>query len=790
MIPKIMVIINKNYYQLEIFSSSQTPTYLKTNEIVFNSILANQYRLNARKSDYIYYYSDIGNEFPCEIFFNYKYGYGEAVGKIMTREDIDILPTWNRKVRLPTYDDIDKNNYLDYDYETNRFIIDEKYKNKCQEGCEIYIGIFCRETSSYLQINDFYLVLNKNNNRPINLYFNIEINDFLSKDIREKYYISKLENEDVDNLFFSFNSNHCKLCIYLIINENIKDSERFENIDINNYKNKNCDWEFSKENEFSYKKEYIFNIDLNDVKLKGNILTKIKFLTKVYTDIENANNLHYSLKINKKQKNLPLLVKVDSTNNDMAVLDNETGLAYYEIHIQDYQLIRELHICVLSEELIINNNLKLYSKIFSMEEYNENGINKNMIKNIINSQNTNTIAEKYKNYLNLYLGDNYSDKIILLIVKCFCMDKLSKLNNHYVKILTNFYKSSMHTSLRSYNYRLYEVGIKPINFFIPLIKNKYSIVIINCIKGKGKIFLKNKSEIIIDNNKNNYKIILEKNKEERFYDINVFDDSKSLDSKDSFVFYMYLLYENITNYNYKITPQKNNCIYYSNNKSIKNNKFFYFYYDLSYLFEYNRKKYNNLMILEITFLSDSFDKSNYKIFDVKCSLTNKEEINNENKNLEDYLIGDIYYSEISGSLFIIININDDKIKNHKNIYKYIFISIKNNFIDFNNNYDNYLSINIKEDNIDNINEIINNCIEIVKYSNYNYIKKENSNKTEKTKSKKEINRFIFSKKYLIFIIILIIVVILYIFRCYKKYFAQTINENYKKMNYELPIINN
>ena len=43
-------------------------------------------------------------------------------------------------------------------------------------------------------------------------------------------------------------------------------------------------------------------------------------------------------------------------------------------------------------------------------------------------------------------------------------------------------------SITSSNYKLYEVSsIRPVNFFIPLIRSKHSIIIINCIKGKGKI---------------------------------------------------------------------------------------------------------------------------------------------------------------------------------------------------------------------------------------------------------------------------------------------------------------
>ena len=779
----------KNFYQLEIFSSSQTPTYLKANEIVFNSILANQYRLYAKKSEYIYYYSDISNEFPCEIFLNFKYGYGEAVAKIMGREEVDILPTWNRKIRLPTINDNDQSNYLEYDYETNRFIIDEKYKNKCKEGCQVFIGIYCRETSNYFQLNDFYLILNKNDGVPINLYFNNEINDFLTKDIREKYFISQLEDENVDSLFFSFNSNYCKLCVIFVNNIN-------ENININNYKNIKCDREFSKENELSYNKEYIFNIDLKDEKLKGKKLTHIKFLSKVYTNIkDNRNNLFYSLKINKKQKNLPLIVKVDSTNNEKTILDNETGFGYFEIHLQDYLLLIELNIFIFSEELIINNNLKLYAKIFSMEEYNENGFNKNMIENIINSKDT-FKNNNNNNYLHLELDGNNNDRIILLIVKCFCIDKVSKLTNHYIKIMTSFYKSSIHTSLRSNNYRIYEVDIHPINYFIPLIENKYSILIINCIQGKGKISIYNKYDIIVDDCKNNYKIILDKDNDEKFANIGVFNINGSLNSKDNFIYYMYLLYENKENYSYKITLQKNNYIYYRNTN--KNNNAYNFYYDLSFYLEYNRNKENpKFIIIEIQFLNQSIIQQNYNNFDIDCTCTNRDLLYNEN-NMNLNSIGDIYYNNNYSIFYIIVNIND-KILINNNKYRYIYISIKNQTININNN-DEYIPIKISERNSNDLREIINNNINILKYSNYNYpfnnqiinsdptiIDEEKKN--DINKNNKKINNG-FSKKYLFFLIIIITIIILYTIRCYRKYKIKTIRKRYHSKDIDLPIINN
>ena len=797
----------ENHFKVNIFSSSQTPTYLKSNEIIFNSILVNQYMLNARKSENIYYYTNIGSEFPYEVSIYCKYGYVEAVAKIMARDDIDFLPTWNRKVRLPSMYDNDKRNYLEYNYESNKFIIGEEYRKKCVDGCELYISIFTRETSSYLQINDFSIILNKNNNKPINLIFNMEISDYLPKDISEKYYISKLENDNVDSLFFTFNSKFCKLCVIIIKNEE-KEEDEVEDIDISDYKKNKCDWIFSNENDLN-KKEYIFNINVNDGKLKGNKLTDIKLLSKIYTDnqkVNEANNsLYYSIKINKKQKDLPLIIKVDSTNNEMTILDKETGLGYYEIHLQDYQAINQLNIFVFSDELIINNNLILYAKIFTKDEYNKNGITKNEIQNILNSKNNNFEYKDYDitNFLSLNLGDKNDDRIILLVVKCFCMDKLSKFINHYIKIMTSYYKSSINTSIRSYNYKLYEVSsIRPVNFFIPLIRSKHSIIIINCIKGKGKIMIGQKYEIDINEDmQSNYKIVLDKNNKEDFSNVGIYNVEKNLDS--NFLFYIYLLYENIVDYIYKISHQKINYIYYPNNENIMNQKYLYFYYDLSHLFEFKRKAYKSefkLIAFEFQFPNKFFDYKN-NIDDIKCSLANYKNIINKNINDNDdrNLIGDVFYNNVTGYIYIIFNINDSRINNQINnyIYKYILITIKNNFS--NDKKNEYFHIRIKEVNNDNIYDIVNNCKIITKNSNYNYeniqekkienkkkIKDENIIKNDNNDAQ---NNFSISKKTIVLIVIfLAIVIILYMIRCFKKYKLISINEQYKKMNIETPII--
>ena len=163
-----------NRIQLEILSNGKTPTYIKNGEIRFDSIIVSETSSNKPINNYVYYYSDIGTEeFPCEVIINTKFGTCEAVAKIVTKNNVDILPNWDRRVLLPTYEDNEKTNYLKYDYEFNKFIITKKDVEKCEHGCEIYIGIFSRDTFVHLQINDFIIMLSKNyKNEPINLLFN------------------------------------------------------------------------------------------------------------------------------------------------------------------------------------------------------------------------------------------------------------------------------------------------------------------------------------------------------------------------------------------------------------------------------------------------------------------------------------------------------------------------------------------------------------------------------------------------------------------------------------------
>ena len=283
-------------------------------------------------------------------------------------------------------------------------------------------------------MNDFLIMFNKNSqNEPTDLLFNQNIDDSLSPLIGDKYYISHLENDNVDKLVFTFKSDYCSICAIML------DSE--EKFDIN--KMNKCTWK--SDNLINGYKNYMFSIKNTDTKLKGKDLTSVKFVSKISSIlVNNKDNLFYSLKINKENNQLPMVINVDSINNEIAQLDSNTGLDFSSINIFEYQIINEIDLCVISDEKKINEDIVLYAKVIGQKEYNNIGFNESLFKNNFEQFDIkSTSSGKIKNYLHVKLpidNKNEDDKIVFLVVKCNSIKNLDPYLNHYVKIMVSYYK--------------------------------------------------------------------------------------------------------------------------------------------------------------------------------------------------------------------------------------------------------------------------------------------------------------------------------------------------------------
>ena len=765
-----------NKFQLEVLSNGKTPTYIRNGEIRFDSFIVNQYSSSGKQNNYVYYYTDLGkDEYPSEIIINTKFGSCEAVAKIVTKDNVDMFSNWDRRVRLPTHDDNDKTDYIKYNYELSKFIIKKKDLKKCEQGCEIYIGVFSRETSVYFQINDFIIMIRKNyRNEPINLLFNQNIDDSITKNANTQYYISHLENENINKLVFTFNSDYCSLCIIMIDNND------------NNYdlkKLNKCDWKL--DNIVNGYRNYMLSIKSTDSKLKNKNLTSIKFISKISSQIRNNNeNLYYSLKINKQVNNLPMIINVDSINNEIAQLDTETGIAYYAIRIQEYQIINEIDLIVISEEKIINDNIFLYAKIISQEDYNKYGFNDTLINEDYTNYEIKSNNE-LKNHLNIRIfhnADKEEDKIIFLVVKCNTINKVDSLMNHYVKIMVAFYKPNTNNSLKNNNFKLYNIQHQSPKFFIPLSENKYSIVVVNCLKGEGEITfdnLNNKQyEEIIDMNCNadknkEYKFVMDLNNfyhdydknNEKFTSIKIKTKNYSVSKDNSFIFYISYYNKNIRNNIEIIDINKESKIFYPIINNIKNHN------SLSYYLNIN-DVYDNDLLIEISFNNKYVkDENNLSLL---SALINDEfiyqNIINEQQIIFSPSYGKNYYNKENKNIYILFK--NDEIKKYKSNFGYALISISNKYFNYDINIEEneendcffFVKINIIENNKYNLNDYI-------EISNKHSNKIGNNNNNEKNNNYNEDNNsnFSFVKKIIIFIVILFIIIVLFLlFRCIRR----------------------
>ena len=763
--------IRKNKFNIEISSGGKSPSYIHNGEMRFDSITCGQYSTNSKlKTQYLYYYTDIGkNEFPSEIILNNNLGSSELVAKIVKKNSVEMFPNWDRRVRLPFIEDNDKSNYLKYNYELNKIIISQKDLENCQDGCEIYFGVYTRETSMYYQLNDFLIMLNKNyKNEPTNLVFNQNIDDSITPYSAKKYYMSYLENEMINQLVFTFDSDYCSLCIIMIRKDELFEPNRMTR----------CTWK--SDNLINGYKNYMLSIKNTDRKLIGKDLTSVKFVSRISSVlINNKDNLFYSLKVSQQNTNLPLIMNVDSTNNEIAKLDSKTGLAYYAIKVFEYQITNEIDLCVISDEKIINDNLILYATIINQEDFNNDGFNESLFNQDYQKFEIKS-SENPKNYLHITIPKDYSnsrDKIIFLVVKCNSMYQLDSYLNHYVKIMVAFYKPNSNTSLRANNYRLYNLYLENLKLFIPLIENKYSNVVIHCLKGKGQITIEDekneiKNEISVDSmNNKEYKIVLDlKNNydsEDKFASIKIKNTNENVNDKP-FLFYITFFFKNSENNLEVINPNKNNAIFYPMINNLPKHKSMAFYFNL------NEIKDDNDLLVEVSFNNQYIN--NNENLNVLGALINDEFIFqntiNEQLFINSPLYAKPYYNSMTKRIYY--TFKNSEIAKFKKNFGYCFISFSNNIINYFNNYnqirnDFFIEINVmsySEIRLQNSNEIINKYAK----SNGNEINNDNNKDSNQSSSSS------FPIALIIILIIVFALAILYlVYRSHRK-------KNISKMN--------
>lgn len=387
----------------------------------------------------------------------------------------------------------------------------------------------------------------------------------------------------------------------------------------------------------------------------------------------------------------------------------------------------------------------------------------------------------FKNHLNIKIFHSYKkgeDKIIFLVVKCNSINKVDPLMNHYVQILTMFYKPNTNISLKKNNLNFYNLQYQSPKFMIPLTPRKYSIVVINCLHGEGTININFQKELNIYNDDYNsfnlencinkeYKIVLDVNDTystnfngEKFQSIKVKNKKYNIEEKNSFYFDISYYNKNINNNIEFIDINKENIIFYPIINSIKKHK------SLSYYLNINNFDKDELFI-EITF-NNKYLK-NIENLNVLSALINEEfiyeNVINEQQVVFSPLYGKNYYNEKNKVIYILFKKSD--INKYKSNFGYVLISIINNYFnyehsDINLNV-NYLYIKIKV--ISYNSGLLYDCIEI----NNKFIGERKEDVRDMETNKINVNnngnyqRKFLSNGVIVFLIVLFAIILLFLF---------------------------
>lgn len=126
-------------YKITARSNNAIPTYLQKNVIKEDAVLPNVYQ---------YHYTDISENESGRIRLKSKSDSGILVGKIVKKNTIKDSNNSNlnkRNIVMPTVE----NSELKFNHLSNSLEFDSTQTAKCEEGCEIYIGVISRNYENF-----------------------------------------------------------------------------------------------------------------------------------------------------------------------------------------------------------------------------------------------------------------------------------------------------------------------------------------------------------------------------------------------------------------------------------------------------------------------------------------------------------------------------------------------------------------------------------------------------------------------------------------------------------------
>lgn len=170
-------------YKITARSNSLIPSYLKKGNVKHDYVLPNNYQ---------YYYTNIKKNEAGQIILSSKSGTGILVGRIVKKNQPKEPNADYGNVVLPTIFNSD----LKYNKKANCLTFGVAETAMCEEGCEIYFGVYSENREKYKDtVNDFSILISTGN---INLNINEHFNGILDSTSKGLQYFTL---EVPENLF-------------------------------------------------------------------------------------------------------------------------------------------------------------------------------------------------------------------------------------------------------------------------------------------------------------------------------------------------------------------------------------------------------------------------------------------------------------------------------------------------------------------------------------------------------------------------------------------------------------
>ena len=611
-------------YILTVNNKVTYPSYLPKDKLIKNVLLTNQYQ---------YYYLDIGKDEECEVFLDFNEGFGEAIAKIVKKNEKEENPNYNQRVILPIPGM--KENYIFNQY-TKQLKITKEMTSKCEKGCEIYVGIFHADQRFTDYVSSYNIYYKKNNN-----FINIPDNTIVH---------GKLNSIKETNIFRTKINKNTNIVIFNLIGEHTV-----------MYINKGEAIPSPESKDYSIDSENQKQLTIKSDSFEGQIFTYVVSTKK----LENNYYADYDIKIDTPDNETLDLKYIDYLHNNPCYFNKENIKCNYILPVEKYNIENKLYLFTPD-----NENTLIYANYITMEEFDSLTIDEK-IEKLPKKQSDS------KNYLIIDISSKTKEIYVLITVET------KNQNESFANLIIGGYYHASTSFLRPNTYSIYSLTDDNIRNQLNLAIESQDLYQINFvfISGKKGIInhLQSKKDFEFNESKNNKVLTFSfesELKNIKFFSVVFNKDSNNKNDNDELIFYTYLesRTNNSNSVEIKISDVLEQKLEYLTNEKYKN-LFPLSFYELAQK-ESNKDKQFIFQVLDILPSGSEFNEKKLCMEGYILNKTRLEDIKINPKVLENETIltnGEYSNNLLSGNIVFTKEIIQEYA-----IYKenYFFINIK------------------------------------------------------------------------------------------------------------------